>query len=264
MHTDTERVPALPPDLVPHTRRVAWERATAIPMAALALLFLAAYAWHVLDAGRHPWIGTWTNVLDVTVWALFAVDYCIRLRLSTNRRRFVRRNWLDLVAVLLPPLRPLRLLRAVLLVLDAADRRSRFQSRTRMSVFVGAGSLLLLFVCSLALYDAERDAEGANVTSFGDAVWWAAVSVTTVGYGDRYPVTAEGRLVALLLMTIGIGLISFAIGTTTSWVVDKFGTVEKTAERTEGELSALIDEIRSLRAEVTALREQSAGPPRSR
>ncbi|WP_245722173.1 potassium channel family protein [Nocardia crassostreae] len=206
-------------------------------------------------------IGTWANILDATVWALFAVDYVIRLRLSTNRRRFVRRNWLDLVAVLLPPLRPLRLLRAVLLVLDAADRRSRFQSRTRMSVFVGTGSLLLLFVCSLALYDAERDAEGANVKSFGDALWWAAVSVTTVGYGDRYPVTVEGRLVALILMTIGIGLISFAIGATTSWVVDKLGTVEKTSERTEGEIGLLLAEIRSLRAEVTALREQHASEP---
>ncbi|MBL1078016.1 potassium channel family protein [Nocardia sp. 2] len=234
-------------------RLAAWERASTIPLAVLAVVFLGAYAWHVLDGGRHPALETWLTRVDIAVWVIFAADYLGRLWIAADRRRFFRGNLVDLVIVLLPPLRPLRLLRAALLVIEAIDRHTRFRARARMSVMVGVSSVLLILLCSLAMYDAERDAPESNIQNFGDAAWWSVVSVTTVGYGDRYPVTVEGRLVALVLMTFGIGLISFAIGTTTSWVMDKLKTVEVSAERTDREIAVLVEEIRSLRAEVSAL-----------
>ncbi|UFS99255.1 potassium channel family protein [Nocardia huaxiensis] len=242
----------------PGARLAAWERASSIPLAGLALVFLVAYAWHVLDAGRHPELDVWLTGVDVAVWVIFVADYLTRLWLADDRRRFVLGNPVDLVIVLLPPLRPLRLLRAALLVIEAIDRHTRFRARARMSVMVGLSSILLIVLCSLAMYDAERGAPESNIENFGDAAWWSVVSVTTVGYGDRYPVTVEGRLVALALMTFGIGLISFAIGTTTSWVMDKLKTVEVSAERTDREIGVLVEEIRSLRAEVSALRTERA------
>ncbi|GAB2689202.1 potassium channel family protein [Nocardia thraciensis] len=259
IHTGSE---ALSPPANPAavSRRVAWERTTNIPMGVLAVAFLGVYAWHVLDTGASPALDTWLTAADITIWVIFAADFAIRVGLSTRRWRFLRTHPLELLIVILPPIRPLRLLRAALLVLDTLNRNTF--SRMRLSIFVGVSSLLVVFLCSLAMFDAEYGAPDAKVQSFGDALWWAAVSVTTVGYGDYYPVTTEGRLVALILMTFGIGLISFAIGTTTSWVLDQLKTVEESTERTDIEVGKLIEEIRALRSEVAALHTNEM-PPRA-
>ncbi|WP_228835928.1 potassium channel family protein [Nocardia brasiliensis] len=234
------------------SRRQAWERATSVPMVALAVVFLGTYAWFVLDTGASPQLDTWLARVDVAIWVLFGADFLIRLWLSTRRWAFVRSHPLELLIVLIPPFRPLRLLRAAVLVLGTLNRHT-LSHRTRLSVFVGSSSILILFLCSLAFFDAERGVEGSKVVHFGDALWWSAVSVTTVGYGDVYPVTAEGRLISLVLMTFGIGLISFAIGTTTSWVIDQLKTVEETAASTDREIVALVDEVKALRAEIAGL-----------
>lgn len=230
-----------------------WERAADIPLTVLAAVFLGVYSWQVLDTGPSPRLDFWLTAVDVLVWVVFAVDFGVRLRLSTHRWQFVKQNPLDLLFVLLPPFRPLRLLRAAMILLDTLHRHTL--TRARLSVFIGASSILMLYLCNLAIYDAEYGVEDSNIHNFGDALWWSMVSVTTVGYGDFYPVTTEGRLVALVLMTFGIGLISFAIGTTTSWVINKLKTVEESADRTDREIGKLVEELRALRTEVTALRE---------
>ncbi|MEV6216335.1 potassium channel family protein [Nocardia sp. NPDC051833] len=242
----------------PQTRRQRWEQATNLPMMTLAVLFLLLYAWRVLDTDASPTLDACLVWADVAIWAVFAVDFAVRLRLSTDRRRFVRKHPLDLLVVLVPPFRPLRLVRAALLLLDTLNRA--MHPRTRLVAFVGTGSLLILLLSSLAFFDAEFGAPDSKITSFGDALWWSAVSVTTVGYGDVYPVTFEGRLVALVLMTLGIGLISFAIGTMTSWFVEQLKTVDAT-DRAERTLAELVDEVRELRSEVAELRARSEPPP---
>ncbi|MEV6562555.1 ion channel [Nocardia sp. NPDC051756] len=236
------------------SRRQAWERATGVPMVVLAVLFLGVYAWFVLDTGASPQLDAWLGRVDVAIWVVFAVDFLARLGLSTRRWEFLRTHPIELLMVIVPPFRPLRLVRAAVLVLGTLNRHT-LSHRTRLSVFVGSSSVLILFLCSLAFFDAEYGVEGSKVLNFGDALWWSAVSVTTVGYGDVYPVTVEGRLISLVLMTFGIGIISFAIGTTTSWVIDQLKTVEETADRTDREINVLVEEIRALRAEVAAMHE---------
>ncbi|MGK8506918.1 ion channel [Nocardia asiatica] len=233
------------------TPRASWERKTGIPMMALALAFLGVYAWQVLDTGASPRLDAWLTRVDVVIWAVFALDFAVRLWLSGNRWRFLRTHPVDLLIVVLPPLRPLRLLRAAMLVIGTLNRNTT--TRARLAVFVGASSILLLLLCSLAFFDAEYGAADSKIHNFGDALWWSMVSVTTVGYGDVYPVTTEGRLVSLILMTLGIGLISFAIGTTTSWVMDQLKTVEANVESADREIAELVAEIRALRAEVAAM-----------
>ncbi|UGT53523.1 potassium channel family protein [Nocardia asteroides] len=243
----------------PLTRRQRWERATNLPLMALAVVFLVLYAWRVLDTDVSPHLDAALVWADIAIWAIFAVDFAVRLRLSTDRLRFVRNHPLDLLVVLVPPFRPLRLVRAALLLLDSLNRATK--PRTRLVSFVATSSLLILLLSSLAFFDAEYGAPESKIKTFGDALWWSAVSVTTVGYGDVYPVTTEGRLVSLVLMTLGIGLISFAIGTMTSWVVEQLKTVDDAADRAERTLTELVDEVRSLRAEVAELRARAQEPP---
>jgi len=100
-------------------------------------------------------------------------------------------------------------------------------------VYVAGAASVAVGLGALAVLDAERSAEGANITTIGDALWWACATVTTVAYGDRFPVTAEGRVVGVVLMVVGIGVVGAVIASVTSWIL---GRVE--AERSERQLDA--------------------------
>ena len=79
---------------------------------------------------------------------------------------------------------------------------------------------MALMLGSIAVLDAEQDAEGANITTYGDALWWAMTTVTTVGYGDHFPVTFEGRLIAAVLMLVGIALVGVVTAALAAWLVE--------------------------------------------
>ena len=149
-------------------------------------------------------------------------------------------------------LRPLRALRVVV-ALNILGRRGGGFARGRVVASVAAAVAVVAFVAALAVLDAERAHAGANIRTFGDAAWWAATTVTTVGYGDRYPTTAEGRLVAVGLMVTGIALLGVITAALASWFVEKLAQVQAAEERTEEEVTDLAAEVRALRAEVRAL-----------
>jgi voltage-gated potassium channel len=89
----------------------------------------------------------------------------------------------------------------------------------RAAVYVAGAAIMSVGLGSIAILDAERNAPGANITSYGDALWWACTTVTTVGYGDRYPVTTEGRMIAVVLMVVGIGLVGAITASVATWMV---------------------------------------------
>ena len=99
-----------------------------------------------------------------------------------------------------------------------------------MAVYI-VGSASLLAVCAaLAVLDAERSNPDANIVDFGDAIWWAVTTMTTVGYGDRFPVTPVGRLVAFGLMIGGIALLGTVTATLASWLVETVAAEKEQAE----------------------------------
>jgi voltage-gated potassium channel len=97
------------------------------------------------------------------------------------------------------------------------------------------------------MYDAERAASDGNIRTFSDALWWAATTMTTVGYGDRYPTTGSGRLVAVALMVFGIALLGVVSATMSAWFVGRLRAVEQTEERNEATLAEVLSEVRALR-----------------
>jgi len=131
---------------------------------------------------------------------------------------YTRRHWYDVALILLPMLRPLRLLR--LLALARILNRSATSSLVgRVSTYVLGTAVMSAVLAAIVVLDVEQDAADANITTFGDALWWSATTVTTVGYGDRYPVTTEGRFVAVALMLVGIAAVGAVIASITAWVV---------------------------------------------
>jgi len=216
------------------------------------VVFLVAYAAPIL---RPDLVSPWPAICQLlgwAAWSFFAVDYVARLALSRHRAAFVRGNLFDLAVVVLPLLRPLRLLRLITL-LSVLNRNVGGSLRGRVAVYVAGATSLVLLVASLAVLDAERGTPGATIKTFSDAAWWAFTTVTTVGYGDRYPITGQGRFIAGGLMLAGIALLGIVTASLASWLIDKVREVEEHSQAaTRADVAALTAEVRALRQEITA------------
>ncbi|MER5553342.1 potassium channel family protein [Streptomyces sp. NPDC002793] len=198
-----------------------WERRTEVPLLAASLVFLTGYAVRVLaPVGAQPWRDI-AFALVAAAWLLFAVDYGVRLRLSGQGARFVHSHWLDTVVLLLPLLRPLRLVQ-VYTALQKRTDRPRLSLYARVMTYASLTAVLLGFSAALAVYHQEQGASGSTIRTFGDAVWWACATLTTVGYGDAVPVTPGGRAIAALLMACGLALLGAVTGSFSSWLVEVF------------------------------------------
>jgi voltage-gated potassium channel len=204
----------------------AWQRSMEWPMALLAIVFLAVYTTDVLATGIGPGWHNALRVVDYLIWALFAVEFVVRLVLATHRRRYAWRHAFDIVVLIVPFLRALRVFRLVYL-LRSLNRWALDSLRGRVIVYGASGAVLFIFCGALAVYDAERGHSGANITTFSDAMWWAAVTIFTVGYGDRFPVTGEGRLVAVLLMASGVALVGAVTASFATWLIEKVRAQEE-------------------------------------
>jgi voltage-gated potassium channel len=232
----------------------AWENVTAYPLTALSVLFIGVYAWPILDPGMSPHWHRMCETADLVIWGLFFFEYLVRLSLARGKRTFVRTHWFDLAVLILPMLRPLRALR-LLNALRVINRHAVAWTRGRLALYVIAATVLIVLVGSLAVLEAERGHPDSNIQTYHEALWWAVCTITTVGYGDLYPATLEGRLVAMTLMLGGLGLIGFTTGSLASWIVERVSDSERPAgTATRADMAQLTREIRELRAEVAQLR----------
>lgn len=224
------------------------------PLLVLAILWLPVL---IIPLVSHPSpaIGDSLNAVDYTVWAIFVLEYLVKFYLAPDRRRFVRTHLVDLLVILIPFLRPLRLARVLRLLrlvrvattLGEILRRARSILTHKGLHFVLLSVVLIVFASAALEFGFEHTAAGSNIHDLGDALWWAVVTVTTVGYGDRFPVTAAGRAVAVVLMLVGIGLVGAVTATVASYFVEQrqdANTVEleRRLERIEGLLQQMVDE----------------------
>ncbi|MGW0119241.1 potassium channel family protein [Streptomyces sp. NPDC003327] len=206
----------------PH-RQERWDRRMETPLAVASAAFLTAYAVRVLAGGNlgAGWLDLCSAVLYAS-WALFGVDYAVRLRLSgLGPLRFLRGHLLDTVVLLLPLLRPVRMVT----IYDRIQRRRdepRLSLYARVMVYAGLTVGLLGFAGALTVYHHEAGAPGASIRTFGDAVWWTCATLATVGYGDVTPVTPIGRLTAVGLMACGLALLGAVTGSFSSWLIQAF------------------------------------------
>lgn len=200
------------------SHEVAWE----LTMAMLAVLFVVVgFALDDADPGAVPILG----FLDVTLTAIFVAEFTSRFLSSYDRRGYLRGHWIDLVA-LIPAVRGFRLLRLLRLLRLVRAFAGIYRALTHYERLARHGRLVGLFVAWLAvavisataLYIAEAGVND-NIDDPLDALWWGVVTLTTVGYGDVFPITPEGRLAGGALMIVGITLFAAITGTITSFLV---------------------------------------------
>ena len=196
-----------------------WQKWTYWPLTALALLWVFVYTAQVIGDVRGAWEGI-TAAFMLALQVVFAGDYLIRLAWAHPRGAWFRTHLFDLAVVFVPTLRPVRLLGA-LTRLASFTRTAGSSLRAELLIY-GIGSvLLLIWQVALVVLQAERHSPGANILTFGDAVWWAFCTVTTVGYGDYAPVTVIGRVAAVVLMVGGVVLVGLIVATISSWASER-------------------------------------------
>jgi len=225
-----------------------WQRMSEWPLMVTALAFLGAYAWTVV--GRP--VGASAGIAEFVMWstwALFAADFVVRLFLADQPARWLLRHLHELAMVVLPMFRPLRLLR-LLTLLGVMQRSAGTAVRGQVVAYAAGSTILLLIISSLAMLDAERGAPEASIETYPEALWWSAVTVTTVGYGDFSPATSTGRLIAVALMIAGMALLGVITATLASWLV------ERVAEQDELNQAASRSQVSDLAAEIAALRKE--------
>ncbi len=233
------------------SRRQVWLAAytarTSGLLSTLALVYLVTYSiqsiWH--DPGA-PWY-FWLDLFGKFLWVLFAVDLAFRYLMTSPKKRFFRKNWLDTITVLIPQLRSLRALRAF--TGGGIISTKGFLSGGAITSGIVA-VLLIVWVGGLMVLNAERGAPGAQITTFGDSTWWGFETITTVGYGDFVPVTMQGRFFAVLVMFVGISVLGVVSATFASTLVKKGSDGAPVPESPQ---QHILDQLAELKSMVSAL-----------
>lgn len=232
-----------------------WSKRTETPLLVLAAAFLVLLLLP-LFVSITPSESRIVTAASIAIWAVFALDYIARLSLALDRWHFVRTHVLDLIVVVLPMLRPLRALRIVRVlrlgsVATLAHKRVTQSHHARVTVHFVSAAIVALLVAGVAIREAERGSPEANIHSLADGLWWAATTVTTVGYGDRFPTTTLGRLIALALMLVGVALLGVITAAIATFFVDRLQSVNEelaaTEERTDATLEDVLAELRAIR-----------------
>lgn len=217
------------------------ERLTELPLLVLAFamipFLIGPLLWDLSPDEEAIFVA-----LDTFIWAVFAVDLIIKVAVAPHRIAYLRRHWLEVLVVVVPFFRPLRLLRIFLF-----GSRAWVGVRRLVNVdFLFVYGLGLVIIAATVVASVEGG-ENASIHSFSDALWWAVVTITTVGYGDMVPVTAAGRAIGFILMFGGIAFFSGITANLASFLVRGQDTHRKA-------LTQLLTEVEAMRQEFAKLR----------
>ena len=184
----------------------------------LALAFLFAYSYPAFVVNVSPSSQSILDGIQWVSWVAFAADLLFGIYKSSDKAQFLKKHPLEILAVVLPFLRPLRLLRFIsfgTLVFEKVNLGKSIAITFKVIVT----ALFLTYLAGIEITMAERGKPGATIQSIGDGFWWAITTLTTVGYGDIYPTTTEGRFIAVGLMVSGICVLGFISATVAAWFV---------------------------------------------
>lgn len=193
-----------------------WNKYLNLPLAILSLLYFALYSYGVVYKPQGASLQIVEN-FNNAIWVIFAIDIVLKFAARSSLKTFFKSYWLELIALTLPFIRFLRVFRFLLAI---RALRALNRGRREKTVFWTLNLLpLAWFIGSIAILDAESSSTNASIVSLDQALWWSLTTISTVGYGDLYPTTLEGRFIAGILMIFGISLFSAGAGILASWIL---------------------------------------------
>jgi voltage-gated potassium channel len=184
----------------------------------LALVYLAAFSYPAFVSEISAADLSKLELVQWATWIIFALDLIMGLWKAPSKKRYIKTHPLEIVSVVLPFLRPLRLLRVIsfgALVIQKIAVGKQIAITLKVFLF----SILIAYIAAVQITITEREVATSNIKSFGDGLWWAVTTVTTVGYGDRFPTTSAGRVIAVGLMLVGISLMGVITASVAAWFV---------------------------------------------
>ena len=184
----------------------------------LALCFLIAYSYPAFNATISESTNHYLSLVQWVCWFAFALDLIYGIWKAESKKEYLKRHPLEIASVLLPFLRPLRLMRVISFG-SLALQKVAIGRQFAITVKVAVSALFISYIAAIQITISERAVEGSNIKTFSDGLRWAVTTETTVGYGDRYPTTTEGRLLAVLLMITGISLVGVITASVAAWFV---------------------------------------------
>lgn len=203
-----------------------------------------------------------TRILDWTdtgVCILLLLDFAFRFRRARSKLEFMKWGWIDLLASIpnLPMLRVGRLIRILRIIrllraIRVSQRMTNILFKNRLHG--GLASVLVIFLLlimfsSIGVLICEQQNPGAKIKSAEDAIWWSVATITTVGYGDLYPVTTEGRCLAMLLMIAGVGMFGALSGIIASAMIGK-------EKRELDEKQEIMEMLKQINAKIEAIQKE--------
>ena len=202
--------------------------------------------------------------LDFLICSIFILQLSVDMIRSTNRLQYMKRHWIDFLASLpmVEPLRYARLFSILRIILVIRSSRNVLKQLLKNKHETTLASILLLLVIlltagsSLMLF-IEGQSPQANIQSGGDAMWWALVTISTVGYGDHYPVTDAGRILAAGLIICGVGLFGMISGLVTSMITSPSKVQTNRSENKERLLLELVEKQNEILRRLDQLEEQT-------
>jgi voltage-gated potassium channel len=184
----------------------------------LALVFLVAYSYPAFVSQVSPGIQNLIDIVQWICWGAFVIDLCFGIIKSKSKKEYLKQHPLEIASSLLPFLRPLRLMRVISFG-GLAIQKVAIGRQFAITLKVAITTLFVAYISAVQITISERIVEGSNIKNFGDGLWWAMTTVTTVGYGDKFPVTTEGRILAVALMIMGISLVGVITASVAAWFV---------------------------------------------
>jgi len=170
------------------------------------------------------------NYVDNLICIIFLVDFAIRFKKANNKLVFMKWGWIDLISSipyidflragrvlrLIRLIRVFRAFKATKLIFEHINKNKKQSALTSVALI----SFLMVIFSSIAILQFEKDVN-SNIKTAEDAIWWSYVTITTVGYGDKFPITTEGRIIGAVLMTMGVGIFGTFTALVSSWFIEK-------------------------------------------